>query len=171
MSRQPAEGDGEDSPSDRRARRRARVIGLAAVLVAVGALLVPHAAVAQSKRAPKPSPTPDAALAEIANVTTEVKSLHDDVTGIRGELVAIGARLDEIEASETAIKNVVEPMREEVRGLYVETSNVRSEIARLEETYTANTDALAKSRYVLTLLLVATAVLQLVVLLVLLRSR
>ena len=62
-------------------------------------------------------------------------------------------------------------MREEVRGLYVETSNVRSEISRLEEKSVAEAESLGKSRYVLTLLLVATAVLQLVVLAVLLRSR
>lgn len=171
MRPQPEEGDGEGSPAKRARRRGAGAAALVVAAIASLVLLVPAGAGAQSKHLPKPSPTPDPALAEIAALAADIKSLHDDVSGIRGELVAIGARLDEINAGETAIKNVVEPMREEVRGLYVETSNVRSEIARLEETYTANTDALAKSRYVLTLLLVATAVLQLVVLLVLLRSR
>ena len=81
----------------------------------------------------------------------------------------LGSRLDEAQATSGAIKGIAEPMREEVRGLYVETSNVRSEIARLAETYAANTEALAKSRYVLTLLLVATVALQLIILAVLMR--
>ena len=67
------------------------------------------------------------------------------------------------------VKATALPMREEVRGLYVETSNVRSEIARLEQKSVAEAESLGKSRYVFTLLLVATMVLQVVVLAALLR--
>jgi septal ring factor EnvC (AmiA/AmiB activator) len=148
--------------------RGGRRIGTAAVLLIL-ALAAPG--FAQTRRAPRPSPTPEAAAIELGAVTSELKEARNDIAALRGEIAALDSRLSALEALGTDIKGIAEPMREEVRGLYVETSNVRSEIARLEQTNTANTDALGKSRYVLTLLLVATAVLQLVVLAVLLRSR
>jgi len=145
-----------------------RRLGIAVVLVA---LAISAQGFAQTKRAPRPSPTPEPAAIELGAVTAELKEARNDIAALRGEIAALDSRLSALEALGTDIKGIAEPMREEVRGLYVETSNVRSEIARLEDTNKANTDALGKSRYVLTLLLVATAVLQLVVLAVLLRSR
>ena len=160
------------APSGWRAKRGLRGSG-GAVLAAIAlvALAIATPAAAQTKRAPKPSPTPAAAVIELGAVTSELHEVRNDIAGLRAEIAALDSRLSTLEASGNEIKGIAEPMREEVRGLYVETSNVRSEIARLEQTNTANTDALGKSRYVLTLLLVATAVLQLVVLAVLLRSR
>ena len=78
-------------------------------------------------------------------------------------------KLETLSGDVNDIKATATPMREEVRGLYVETSNVRSEIARLEEKSVAEAESLGKSRYVFTLLLVATMVLQVVVLAALLR--
>ena len=134
-------------------------------------LLVPELGAAQTKRLPRPSPTPDPALEQIDKLSTTLGDVQKELAAIREDVAALSARLDTIDGTGGEIKGIAEPMREEVRGLYVESSNVRGEIARLEETYAVNTEALAKSRYVLTLLLVATALLQVVVLAVLLRSR
>jgi len=143
------------------------------LLVALTVLACASAAHAQTRRspAPKASPTPNPLLGQMENVVAELREINATLGTLRSGLTDLGARLDRIEAGETEVKGVVTPMREEVRGLYVETSNVRSEIARLEEKSNAEAESLGKSRYVLTLLLVATAVLQLVVLAVLLRSR
>jgi prophage DNA circulation protein len=157
--------------------RRARAISLAGRLGAVSlvvAMMVvasPAVAGAQARRAPRPSPTPDRMLEQVTALDSELRATRAELGAVRAEIAALAGRIDALATTAAAIKGIAEPMREEVRGLYVESSNVRAEVARLEETYTANTDALAKSRYVLTLLLVATAVLQLVVLAVLLRSR
>lgn len=121
--------------------------------------------------APKPSPTPNPMIEQMENVVGELREINATLGTLRTALTELGTRLDRIEAVTTDIKGIATPMREEVRGLYVETSNVRSEISRLEDKSVAEADSLGKSRYVLTLLLVATAVLQLVVLAVLLRSR
>ncbi|HZR81952.1 MAG TPA: hypothetical protein VFD92_12710 [Candidatus Binatia bacterium] len=143
-------------------------VSAAALLLAVA---LPALTWAQPRRTPRPSPTPDPALAQLDALAADLRTTREDIAALRADVGALAARLDALATTAGAIKGIDEPMREEVRGLYVESSNVRAEIARLEETYTANTEALAKSRYVLTLLLVATAVLQLVVLAVVLRSR
>jgi hypothetical protein len=134
-------------------------------------LVLPVLASAQPRRTPRPSPTPDPALAQIPEIAASLAEVRREIAALREDLASLGGRLDAIATTASAVKNIAEPMREEVRGLYVESSNLRGEVARLEETYNTNTEALAKSRYVLTLLLVATAVLQAVVLAVLLRSR
>lgn len=141
------------------------VVGLAVVLASTSA--------AHGDPARRVTPRPPVVdLAPIVEaIGTDLKAARDDLATLRSEVASLGSRVDAITSTGNAIKGIAEPMREEVRGLYVETSNVRSEIARLEETWAANTEALARSRYVLTLLLVATAALQLVVLAVLLRSR
>lgn len=142
-----------------------------ALLVTLALLASAHSAQAQTRRAPRPAPTPDAVVTQIESVVSELREVRGEIGALRGEVGALAARLEQIGGVAAETKEVVEPMREEVRGLYVETSNVRSEIARLEQTNVENTASLGKSRYVLTLLLVATAVLQLVVLAVLVRSR
>lgn len=163
------------SPASSFAPRRGLLANaaLAALLLAFFAAVLATAsgAAAQARRAPKPSPTPDPAAAQLENVTAELGEINAELGMLHATLADLSGRLGRLEAEVTEIGSVVVPMREEVRGLYVETSNVRSEIARLEEKSIAEADALGRSRYVLTLLLVATAVLQLVVLAVLLRSR
>jgi prophage DNA circulation protein len=159
-------GRGEDPRQERRRAWPHAVTVLVAIIVCIPAI-----AGAQARRTPRPSPTPDVALEQLSAIETSVRELRAELANVRGELADVSARVDALATTAGAVKGVVEPMREEVRGLYVESSNVRAEIARLEETYSANTESLAKSRYVLTLLLVSTAVLQLVVLAVLLRSR
>ncbi|HEY8515673.1 MAG TPA: hypothetical protein VIS07_09185 [Candidatus Binatia bacterium] len=139
-------------------------------MLAVLLTLAVSAADAQTKRsAPKPSPTPNPLVGQIENVIAELREINATLGALRTSITELGERLDRLEAAQGDLKGVATPMRDEVRGLYVETSNVRSEIARLEEKSAAEAQSLGKSRYVLTLLLVATAVLQLVVLVVLLR--
>jgi len=142
-------------------------------LLAMFVLLVSASlAGAQTRRAaPKPSPTPNLLIGQMENVVGELREINATIAGLRSALTEVGTRLDRVEVATNEIKGVATPMREEVRGLYVETSNVRSEISRLEEKSIAEAESLGKSRYVLTLLLVATMVLQLVVLAVLMRSR
>jgi hypothetical protein len=142
------------------------------VLTAATVLAMATIVSAQARRsAPKPSPSPDPIVGQMENVVAELRGINVTLGALRAELADLGERLDRVELAAAEIKGVASPMREEVRGLYVETSNVRSEIARLEQKSIAEAQSLGKSRYVLTLLLVATAVLQLVVLAVLLRSR
>jgi hypothetical protein len=133
--------------------------------------IVAGSARAQVRREPKATPTPDATIehidalaAGLNDMRTDLATMHTDVTGLASSIDALSGGLADV-------KGIAEPMREEVRGLYVEISNVRGEIARLEQSSTAYTEALGRSRYVLTFLLVVTAVLQLVVLAVLLRRR
>lgn len=145
-----------------------RRAGARAVAAVVLAMLAARAADAAP---PKPSPTPNPMVGEMENVVAELRELNATLASLRTAIGEVGGRLDRLEQATTEVKATALPMREEVRGLYVETSNVRSEIARLEEKSVAEAESLGKSRYVLTLLLVATAVLQLVVLAVLLRSR
>jgi chromosome segregation ATPase len=145
------------------------IVGLLMLLVALasGSLVG-----AQTRHAAsKPSPTPNPLIDQMENVVGELREINVTLGTLRTALTELSTRLDRVEAATTEIRGVATPMREEVRGLYVETSNVRSEISRLEEKSVAEAESLGKSRYVLTLLLVATAVLQLVVLAVLLRSR
>lgn len=130
---------------------------------------LPGLAVAQARHPAKAQAATVELEAQVAGLAAEIRSAREDLAAMRLEMGGVSARLDEGNATSGAIKGISEPMREEVRGLYVETSNVRSEIARLAETYAANTEALAKSRYVLTLLLVATVALQLIILAVLMR--
>jgi hypothetical protein len=142
------------------------------LLIVLGALATGSLAGAQTRHAtPKPSPTPNPLVDQMENVVGELREINATLGTLRTALTELSTRLDRVEAATTEIKGIATPMREEVRGLYVETSNVRSEISRLEEKSVAEAESLGKSRYVLTLLLVATAVLQLVVLAVLLRSR
>ena len=122
--------------------------------------------------APKPSPTPNPVIGEMENVVAELREVNASLASLRTAINELGGRLDKLETLSgdvNDIKATATPMREEVRGLYVETSNVRSEIARLEEKSVAEAESLGKSRYVFTLLLVATMVLQVVVLAALLR--
>ena len=150
----------------RPARARARAWGFALL----GALfLLPGEASAQARHGAKPQSASAELEAQVAGLAAEIRGAREDLAAMRLEMGGVSSRLDESNATGGAIKGISEPMREEVRGLYVETSNVRSEIARLAETYAANTEALAKSRYVLTLLLVATVALQLIILAVLMR--
>lgn len=150
--------------TDRRGRGGLSVLVATAVILAAGAA----DAAAPARRAGPPAQD----LAPVVNgIAAELKAAREDLAALRLDLTALSGRVDEAAATAESVKKIAEPMREEVRGLYVETSNVRSEIARLEQTWAENTEALARSRYVLTLLLVATAALQLVVLAVLLRSR
>ncbi len=143
--------------------------GLAAVAFALGLVVLPGLASAQARHATR-APAPAANLEpQVAALAAEIRGAREDLAAIRVEMGGLTSRLDEGNATGGAVKGIAEPMREEVRGLYVETSNVRSEIARLAETYAANTEALAKGRYVLTLLLVATVALQLIILAVLMR--
>lgn len=172
-ARDGVDNDGDGSPmcgsSVQRPHARRGVAALAAVLVLLAAAGI---ASAQARRAaPKPSPTPDPMIGQMENVVAELREINVTLGSLKTVLNELGGRLDRVEQAAADIKGVATPMREEVRGLYVETSNVRSEIARLEQKSIAEAESLGKSRYVLTLLLVATAVLQLVVLAVLLRSR
>ncbi|MEW6267946.1 MAG: hypothetical protein AB1689_01450, partial [Thermodesulfobacteriota bacterium] len=167
-------GGAEAAPAERGARRQrpCRRLLAPAALLAVLLVVGPTPADGQARRqSPKPSPTPNPMLAQLENVIAELREINATLGTLRTGLADVGARLDRLEAAQGELKGVSTPMREEVRGLYVETSNVRSEIARLEEKSAAEAASVGKSRYVLTLLLVATAVLQLVVLAVLLRSR
>jgi hypothetical protein len=156
-----------------RAPRRSRPRAVGLLLIALVLLASGATAGAQTRRspAPRPSPTPNPLVGQMENVIAELREINATLGTLRTGLADLGSRLERIETTETELKGIATPMREEVRGLYVETSNVRSEIARLEEKSVAEAESLGKSRYVLTLLLVATAVLQLVVLAVLLRSR
>lgn len=146
----------------KRARSRRIIPAQLAVL-----LFLPGIAFAQARHAPKPPPVD--LEPQVAALAADLHGAREDLAALRMDFGGLGSRLDEAQATSGANKGIAEPMREEVRGLYVETSNVRSEIARLAETYAANTEALAKSRYVLTLLLVATVALQLIILAVLMR--
>lgn len=146
-------------------RRRARTACLVACLASL-ALADPAAG-----QAARPSPSPQPVRAELDDVVAELREINATLGALRTEVESLGARLDRLEEIATRLHGIATPMREEVRGLYVETSNVRSEIARLEAKSADEENSLARSRYVLTLLLVATAVLQIVVLVVLLRSR
>lgn len=122
--------------------------------------------------APKPSPTPNPMIAQMDGVIAELREINATIATLRTAITELGGRLDKLEQVSSDVNDVkatVVPMREEVRGLYVETSNVRSEISRLEEKSVAEAESLGKSRYVFTLLLVATMVLQVVVLAALLR--
>lgn len=122
--------------------------------------------------APKPSPTPNPMIGQMDNVVAELREMNATLASLRTAITELGGRLDKLDAlagDVNDVKSTVIPMREEVRGLYVETSNVRSEISRLEEKSVAEAESLGKSRYVFTLLLVATMVLQVVVLAALLR--
>lgn len=121
---------------------------------------------------PKPSPTPNPMIAQLDGVVAELREINATIASLRTTVTELGGRLDKLEQLSSDLNDVkatVVPMREEVRGLYVETSNVRSEISRLEEKSVAEAESLGKSRYVFTLLLVATMVLQVVVLAALLR--
>jgi prefoldin subunit 5 len=149
-------------------RRRVRALsGVACVAV----LLVVSSAAA-APVLPKPSPSPNPMIAQLDDVVAELREVNATLGALRTSITELGGRIDRLEQLGSAIDQVkatAVPMREEVRGLYVETSNVRSEIARLEEKSAAEAESLGKSRYVFTLLLVATMVLQVVVLAALLR--
>lgn len=163
--------NGVDRDDDGRpaASRRCALRGLSLV-GAVVALLVASASGAVV--APKASPTPNPMVGQMDNVVAELREMNASLASLRTAITELGSRLDKLEtlsADVNDIKAIATPMREEVRGLYVETSNVRSEISRLEEKSVAEAESLGKSRYVFTLLLVATMVLQVVVLAALLR--
>lgn len=164
IPRRPTSG-GANRPVGEAGRRSA----LRAALLAIGLLALPGIASAQSRHAGRPQAAVADLAPQVAALSAEIRGAREDLAAIRLEMGGLSSRLDEGNATGGAVKSIAEPMREEVRGLYVETSNVRSEIARLAETYAANTEALAKSRYVLTLLLVATVALQLIILAVLMR--
>jgi hypothetical protein len=157
----------DDADRSRFARPARRAAATTTVALLVGCL----AGIAAAAPAPKPSPTPNPMVGQLENVVAELRELNATLGTLRTAITELDGRIDRVEQSTADLKGIATPMREEVRGLYVETSNVRSEIARLEEKSVAEAESLGKSRYVLTLLLVATAVLQLVVLAVLLRSR
>jgi hypothetical protein len=147
-----------------RTRAWARLVGIAALLFVV----TPSAAVTP----PKPSPSPNPMIGQMDNVIAELREINATLASLRTAITELGGRLDALDGVSSEVNEVKAtalPMREEVRGLYVETSNVRSEIARLEEKSVAEAESLGKSRYVFTLLLVATMVLQVVVLAALLR--
>ena len=127
--------------------------------------------VAQTRRVPRPTPTPDQVVERIEAIEQGLREIRTVLDSVQTDVANLGSRLDALAASVAEVKGIDEPMREEVRGLYVESSNVRGEIARLDQSSSAYTEALGRSRYVLTLLLVATAVLQLIVLAVLMRKR
>jgi septal ring factor EnvC (AmiA/AmiB activator) len=127
--------------------------------------------VAETRRVPRPTPTPDHVVEHIEAIEQRLRQIRTVLDAAQSEVANLGSRLDALAASVAEVKGIVEPMREEVRGLYVESSNVRGEIARLDQSSMAYTESLGRSRYVLTLLLVATAVLQLIVLAVLMRKR
>lgn len=157
----------DDGLSVKRRRRARALSGLvcAAVLLGVSSAWAAPAA-------PKPSPSPNPMIAQLDDVVAELREVNATLGALRTSIAELGGRIDRLEQLGSAIDQVkatAVPMREEVRGLYVETSNVRSEIARLEEKSVAEAESLGKSRYVFTLLLVATMVLQVVVLAALLR--
>lgn len=156
--------DGRPVKRQHRALPALRLVSAAAVLFL--------ATVSGAVVAPKPSPTPNPVIGEMENVVAELREVNASLASLRTAINELGGRLDKLETLSgdvNDIKATATPMREEVRGLYVETSNVRSEIARLEEKSVAEAESLGKSRYVFTLLLVATMVLQVVVLAALLR--
>lgn len=157
----------DDGLSVKRRRRARALSGLACAAVLLG---VSSAWAAPA--APKPSPSPNPMIAQLDDVVAELREVNATLGALRTSIAELGGRIDRLEQLGSAIDQVkatAVPMREEVRGLYVETSNVRSEIARLEEKSVAEAESLGKSRYVFTLLLVATMVLQVVVLAALLR--
>jgi len=173
-ARNGVENDDDVMPGCRQRAHLRRASGryVFGLLILLAALATGPLAGAQTRHAaPKPSPTPNPLIDQMENVVGELREINATLGTLRTALTELSTRLDRVEAATTEIKGIATPMREEVRGLYVETSNVRSEISRLEEKSVAEAESLGKSRYVLTLLLVATAVLQLVVLAVLLRSR
>jgi len=162
---------GDHAPRDRHASTSAGRRSVALLIVALALLPALATARAESRREPRPTPTPDHTLERVEALNQNLAQLQSSLEAARGEIANLGSRLDALASQIAEVKGVVDPMREEVRGLYVESSNVRGEIARLDQSSSAYTEALGKSRYVLTLLLVATAVLQLIVLAVLMRSR
>lgn len=163
--------NGVDRDDDGRPVKRQHRALLALRLVCAAAVLF-VATASGAVVAPKPSPTPNPVIGEMENVVAELREVNASLASLRTAINELGGRLDKLETLSgdvNDIKATATPMREEVRGLYVETSNVRSEIARLEEKSVAEAESLGKSRYVFTLLLVATMVLQVVVLAALLR--
>lgn len=163
--------NGVDYDDDGRPMKRLRpargMVGVACV-----AALLFLATASEAVVAPKPSPTPNPMIGQMDNVVAELREMNATLASLRTAITELGGRLDKLDAlagDVDDIKSTATPMREEVRGLYVETSNVRSEISRLEEKSVAEAESLGKSRYVFTLLLVATMVLQVVVLAALLR--
>lgn len=158
------EHDGMSVRRRHRVRAGVSVVGLLVLLV-VGTQV-------QAATPAKPTPTPNPLIGQMDNVIAELREINASLAALRTAITELGGRLDALDgvASEVnEVKATALPMREEVRGLYVETSNVRSEIARLEAKSVAEAESLGKSRYVFTLLLVATMVLQVVVLAALLR--
>jgi hypothetical protein len=158
------EHDGMSVKGRHGVRACVRLVGLAVLLLV--------ATPGQSATPPKPSPTPNPMIGQMDNVVAELREINATLASLRTAITELGGRLDTLDGVSSEINEVKAtalPMREEVRGLYVETSNVRSEIARLEEKSVAEAESLGKSRYVFTLLLVATMVLQVVVLAALLR--
>lgn len=157
----------DDELSVKRRRRARALSGIACV-----AALVAVTSAGAAPVTPKASPSPNPMIAQLDDVVAELREVNATLGALRTSIAELGGRLDRLEQLGGAIDQVkatAVPMREEVRGLYVETSNVRSEIARLEEKSVAEAESLGKSRYVFTLLLVATMVLQVVVLAALLR--
>jgi hypothetical protein len=142
------------------------------VLALAGLVLLLVGTRADAVAPPKASPTPNPMIGQMDNVVAELREINATLASLRTAITELGGRLDKLEEISSEVNDVKAtalPMREEVRGLYVETSNVRSEITRLEEKSVAEAESLGKSRYVFTLLLVATMVLQVVVLAALLR--
>lgn len=159
--------NGVDYDDDGRLVKRLRGARLACA-----AALLFFATASDAVVAPKASPTPNPMIGQMDNVVAEFREMNATLASLRTAITELGGRLDKLETiggDVDDIKSTATPMREEVRGLYVETSNVRSEISRLEEKSVAEAESLGKSRYVFTLLLVATMVLQVVVLAALLR--
>ena len=149
-------------------RRRTRMLSR----VACEVMLLVIAGASEAAVTPKPSPSPNPMIAQLDDVVAELREVNATLGSLRTSINDLGGRLDRLEqlgGTLEQVKATAVPMREEVRGLYVETSNVRSEIARLEEKSVAEAESLGKSRYVFTLLLVATMVLQVVVLAALVR--
>lgn len=160
-----------DHDDDGRLMKRVRPARSVPALACTAVLLF-LATASDAVVAPKPSPTANPMIAQMDNVVAELREMNATVASLRTAITELGGRLDKLDAlagEVDDIKSTATPMREEVRGLYVETSNVRSEISRLEEKSVAEAESLGKSRYVFTLLLVATMVLQVVVLAALLR--
>lgn len=160
--------DGDERSVERRELARVpsrRVMVLLPLLLLVASL-------SHASSTPKASPTPNPMIAQMDGVIAELREINATIAALRTTVTELGGRIDKLEQVSSDVNDVkatVVPMREEVRGLYVETSNVRSEISRLEEKSVAEAESLGKSRYVFTLLLVATMVLQVVVLAALLR--
>lgn len=163
--------NGVDRDDDERPVKRRRCAPAIVRLVCLAAALL-VATSSEAVVAPKPSPTPNPMIEQMDKVVAELREMNASLASLRTAITELGDRIDKLETlggDVNDIKATAMPMREEVRGLYVETSNVRSEIARLEEKSVAEAESLGKSRYVFTLLLVATMVLQVVVLAALLR--